>query len=143
MFRNAKKLVLIPLLTVFLCFSLSAYDGTVIQSSRIGSYAENVFIKAVSNDIKMVKSILKEAFPDNPTDIVFQLKYENLDDDNSQVIGDIENYIFSQYKVSDKDTFFHIIMKNNTKSLADGWVIYSNYESEDGFAHIIYYFSLR
>ena len=143
MIRTSKKMVLIPIIASFLGLSAFAYDGTVIESSKIGNYPENTFVKAVSNDTAMIKNILKEAFPNNPAEIVYQLKYENLDEDNKQVIGDVENYIYDQFRISDKDTYFHIVMKDNTKSLADGWVIYTNYTNEYDFVHVIYYFSLR
>ena len=142
MYNLAKKAILVIIVTLISVFSTFAYDGTVIESTKLGSYDENIFVKAVSDDSQMVRNLLKEAFPNNPVNLVYQLKYENLDDDNRQIITDIENYILGQYKLNDKDTFFHIIMKDNTKSLADGWVIYSNYSKSHNFAHIIYYFSL-
>ncbi len=139
-----KVKVLISVLLVMLGSSfVFAYDGSVFGDS-IGKFSRKEFIETAS-DMDYARELVETAT--DYSDIVrfYNVNEDNLDEEDYELLGDLEEYIMDTYNVRNRDCFFHIIMRGETEDGWDGWMTMTHYSdsASSNFYHYIYYFAVE
>ena len=136
--------ILISVLLVMLASSFAfAYDGTVYGDS-VGRFSRKEFMETASN-LNYARELVETSIDDAELERFYNVNEDNLDEEDLELISDIETYIFDTYKVRNRDCYFHIVVRGETKNGWDGWMIMSNYSdsASSKFFHYIYYFAVK
>ena len=140
--RNASLLTAVIIAMVFCPMAnLFAYDGTVI-----GGFDENMtraeFISSAS-DIARARNILLTALDRPRIEDFHQISSDDVDEEDMIMIGDLEEFIATEYRVRHNDGFSYLVQRGETRIGFDGWMIFSHYHRTQGWLHYLYYFQVR
>lgn len=137
------KVFISVLLFVLVASSAFAYDGSVYGDS-IGKFSRKEFIETAS-DSDYAKELIETATDGADLERFYNVNEDNLDEEDYELLNDLETYIMDNYKVRNKDCFFHIIMRGETKKGWDGWMTMTHYSdsASSKFFHYIYYFAVE
>ncbi|MCR4735566.1 MAG: hypothetical protein K5829_11235 [Treponema sp.] len=137
-----KKLCLVLGILAVCAFSAFAYDGTVLGCDYIDNCSAQEFVELFESDEseELVYNAL-DSHTDGTIDKFFRITSENIDDEDSDVINNLEGYINNKYDVAEGCVFLTGILRNKTRADADGWYLASYYDG--GWTHYMFYFHIE
>lgn len=135
-----KKKLLFILFTVFCVFNVFCYEGNIVGGLD-GTFTRYEFIQLGSNK----EYVFNMLDPKGEYGIqrFFLITEDTVDEEDASFLDDIEVYINKNFNVKENESYSFLVLRNNTETFMDGWVVLYHYAPKNKTPHLyyLYYFS--
>lgn len=143
--KKSRFAIAFMVITLVAVTSAFAYDKN-FTGKLLGNLTEKEFDKACG-DVDSTREVAESMGSVNK---FFLIQPSKLDEEDSNLLGDIEKFAEDTYDVNEQDAFVHVVIRSSDKYSTDGWIVYSHFspddyvedENDSGWEHYIYYFDV-
>lgn len=135
------RIVLACLIISLASAAVFAYDGTVETCRELGTTSYSEFIESFDDDcVETTRAFLNNTY-DGELDRIFLVDSEKVDDEDSELLDDLENYLENEMEATVNTIYQTLVVRTNNRKTYDGWVVYSQFTKKNGWVHYMVYFA--